>query len=188
MASCWVLFLAPASAPWMSGGERASRATASTPRLRGDGNRPRSRSSCGRDYCGRRARSKPYIRGRRCNDVPASVESFDVVAVVATLHHLPLGAALGRFLSLLRPGGVLAVVGLYRARTLADHACSAAALPVAWSMRRMRDFVEIGSRTRPPRESLRDFRAACEIELPRARLRRHHLWRYNLCWTKLPEP
>src|SRR5215472_9341846 len=48
-------------------------------------------------------------------------ESFDLIAVVATLHHLPLIPALQRFADLLRPGGVLVVIGLYRADTLTDY-------------------------------------------------------------------
>jgi len=42
---------------------------------------------------------------------PFAQASFDAITVVATLHHLPLKLALLRFRWLLRPGGVLAVVG-----------------------------------------------------------------------------
>lgn len=58
--------------------------------------------------------------------------SFDFIAAVATLHHLPLEPALKRFDQWLRPGGVLSVVGLYRLRTLVDFSYACAALPVSW--------------------------------------------------------
>jgi SAM-dependent methyltransferase len=36
---------------------------------------------------------------------------FDLVAAVASIHHLPLEPALGRLATLVRPGGSLAIVG-----------------------------------------------------------------------------
>jgi 2-polyprenyl-3-methyl-5-hydroxy-6-metoxy-1,4-benzoquinol methylase len=41
-----------------------------------------------------------------------SANSFDLITAVATLHHLPLRPALERFRDLLKPGGVLAFIGL----------------------------------------------------------------------------
>ena len=48
--------------------------------------------------------------------------SFDVIAAIATLHHLPLSQALERFKQLLRPGGVLTIIGLYRLHASSDFA------------------------------------------------------------------
>ena len=62
---------------------------------------------------------------------PFPEASFDFISAVATLHHLPLLLALQRFRSLLKPGGVIAIVGLYRARTLADFAAAALAMPIS---------------------------------------------------------
>jgi 2-polyprenyl-3-methyl-5-hydroxy-6-metoxy-1,4-benzoquinol methylase len=42
--------------------------------------------------------------------------SLDLVTSVASLHHMDAGTALRRMSGLLRPGGVLAVIGLARAR------------------------------------------------------------------------
>src|SRR5437879_2012383 len=53
---------------------------------------------------------------------PFEPETFDVIASIATLHHLALEAALERLKRLLRPDGVLAVIGLYRLSTPADFA------------------------------------------------------------------
>src|SRR5580658_1726509 len=63
---------------------------------------------------------------------PFSDESFDLISSVATLHHLPLRPALQRFRDLLRRGGVLAIVGLYRMHSFPDYALAAAAVPTSW--------------------------------------------------------
>src|ERR1700682_2806024 len=51
---------------------------------------------------------------------PVENESFDFIASVATLHHVDAATALTRMRGLLRPGGVLAVVGLARFSSLRD--------------------------------------------------------------------
>ena len=51
--------------------------------------------------------------------------SFELITAVATLHHLALLPALERFRDLLKPGGVLAVIGLYRLRGVSDYAWAA---------------------------------------------------------------
>jgi len=115
---------------------------------------------------------------------PFPEESFDLIASVATLHHLPLRSALARFRSLLRPGGVLAIVGLYRAHTLGDYALAAAAVPANWLLRSLRGYVEVEAPTEDPKETMREIRTACNSLLPGASLRRHPLWRYSLTWYK----
>ncbi len=45
-------------------------------------------------------------------DVPFEAGSFDAVVSVATLHHVPADEALARFADLIKPGGVVAVIGL----------------------------------------------------------------------------
>jgi len=74
---------------------------------------------------------------------PFCDNSFNFIAAVATLHHLPLGRALTRFRNLLKSGGVLGVIGLYRPRTAKDFALAAAALPTSWTMRRLRDYTDV---------------------------------------------
>src|SRR5262245_32884787 len=66
--------------------------------------------------------------------------AFDCITSIATLHHLPLAAALDRFKELLTPGGVLVVIGLYRLRTPADFMWAQVALPVSWWKRVTMDF------------------------------------------------
>ena len=56
---------------------------------------------------------------------PFEPASFDLVTSVATLHHLDATAGLQRMAELLRPGGVLVVIGCARSTYPAD-------LPGSW--------------------------------------------------------
>jgi ubiquinone/menaquinone biosynthesis C-methylase UbiE len=115
---------------------------------------------------------------------PFRTDSFDFISAVATLHHLPLGPALTRFRSLLKSGGVLGVIGLYRARTAKDFALAAAALPTSWTMRRLRDHTDVGAPLQEPKETLDQIRTACDATLHGSIIRRHLLFRYSLVWHK----
>ncbi len=127
--------------------------------------------------------------------VPLRPGSLDRVTSVASLHHMDAEAALRRMADLLRPGGVLAVIGLARGISPADagwlvpamigtrvHKAASAARrrgaggrpgqgyqsPVIWP---------------PPLTYAATRRLAAQI-LPGARYRRHLYWRYSLVWTK----
>ncbi|HEV3041266.1 MAG TPA: class I SAM-dependent methyltransferase [Candidatus Angelobacter sp.] len=115
---------------------------------------------------------------------PFPDDSFDLIVAVAALHHLRLRPALTRFRGLLRAGGVLAIVGLYRAETLSDYALCAAAFPVSWALRLFRGYAEVGASVQDPQETLSEIRSAWDVLLPGASLRRQLLFRYFLSWRK----
>jgi hypothetical protein len=106
------------------------------------------------------------------------------VVAVATLHHLPLRAALRRFSDLLCPEGVLAVVGLYRNATPVDYAVSASALPVSWVFRSLRGKEQVGAPIRDPTETLAAIRQETASALPGAVVRRQFFFRYTIVWIK----
>jgi 2-polyprenyl-3-methyl-5-hydroxy-6-metoxy-1,4-benzoquinol methylase len=110
--------------------------------------------------------------------------SFDLITAIATLHHLPLTPALARFRDLLKPGGILTIIGLYRVHSPVDYAWAAVALPATWVLRCVRGQEEVGAPLREPAETLREIRAACEAILPGCRLRRRLFFRYSLVWRK----
>jgi SAM-dependent methyltransferase len=150
--------------------------------------------------CVRAARAHPaaadigYLVGDVRN-APLRPESFDLVASIAVVHHLDAEVALRRMSDLLRPGGVLAVVGLARDRSPADLGrlvpaivgTRAHAVGDAWSRRRTG-----GRRPEPyqppivwpPPLSYRQMRRLAVRLLPGVRYRRHLYWRYSLVWTK----
>ena len=119
---------------------------------------------------------------------PFEPDGFDFVVALATLHHLPLRDALSRFRLLLKPGGVLVIVGLYRAITLVDYAFAAIAYPISRTFRTLRREAEVGAPLQAPAETLKEIRAACDSLLPGGVFRRLLFFRYSFVWQKPPEP
>lgn len=123
------------------------------------------------------------VRGDVMNaDLPQA--GFDLVTAVAVLHHLPLQPGLSRLAALVRPGGALGVVGLYRAGTAMDYLTAAAAFPVARFLRWRHGHTPVGAPTQDPPSTLSDIRAAATTIMPGARIRRRLLFRYTLTWTR----
>ncbi len=119
---------------------------------------------------------------------------FDCIASIATLHHLPLELMLEKLKAALKPGGVLLVLDLFKAESVADFALSIPAIPWNFILRLWKEH-----RLRPPSEvrvawdehgrtdvylTLSQVRQTCERILPGARITRHLLWRYSIVWTK----
>jgi 2-polyprenyl-3-methyl-5-hydroxy-6-metoxy-1,4-benzoquinol methylase len=110
--------------------------------------------------------------------------SFDTVTAIATLHHLPLEPALVRFRELLRPDGVLVVIGLYRLRTPADFAFGVAGKVAGWWLRWRNNYEEVVAPIHEPEETLSEIQAAVRKPLPDAVVNRLLLFRYSLIWRK----
>ncbi|WP_168217056.1 bifunctional 2-polyprenyl-6-hydroxyphenol methylase/3-demethylubiquinol 3-O-methyltransferase UbiG [Cellulomonas sp. Y8] len=116
----------------------------------------------------------------------AGHRGYDAVTAVAVLHHLPMAEALTRWRALLRPGGVLVVVGCYREATRRDRAVSLLAVPanlvvgLLLGRRAAASRVAMAAPTREPEATLADVRAAAARLLPGARVRRRLFWRYTL--------
>lgn len=115
---------------------------------------------------------------------PLNEGSFEFVVAVASLHHLPLEPALIRFRSLLKSGGVLAIVGLYRSHTLEDYAWAAAGVPTSFILRCVRGQADVAAPVQNPKETFTEIRRASEDLLPGSVLRRRLLFRYSLTWRK----
>jgi SAM-dependent methyltransferase len=119
-------------------------------------------------------------------------ESFDGIVSIAALHHLPLKEIAERMKQALRPGGVLAILDVYREHNLADYLTAIAAIPVNLCFR----LLSTGC-SKAPREyreawcehqktdrflTLSEVREVCRSILPGSRVSRHLLWRYSLVW------
>jgi SAM-dependent methyltransferase len=123
-------------------------------------------------------------------------ETFDCVVSVAALHHLPVSPALGKIVTVLRPGGRLLVVDLVSAWAPSEIPHSAFAfLAKRWRHRRSGDDVDPRLRAAWRRHghhdrllSLRQIRRAYRDALPGAIVTRQPSWRYRATWTKTTSP
>jgi 2-polyprenyl-3-methyl-5-hydroxy-6-metoxy-1,4-benzoquinol methylase len=120
--------------------------------------------------------------------------SFDCIASIATLHHLPLREVLIKLRDLLRPGGVLLVLDLFEGRDLIGVLTYVPATFVSASLRRQHHMELLKSREEIAAWSahgatdvyprLGEVRSIAAEVLPGARIKRHLLWRYSLIWKK----
>ncbi|GHG94209.1 class I SAM-dependent methyltransferase [Streptomyces lanatus] len=116
---------------------------------------------------------------------PFEPASFDVVASVATLHHMDAATGLTRMRDLLRPGGVLVVVGLARNTLPRDLPHVLAAITVGAVHRAAKGHWQHPSPVVwPPPVTYPEMRALAAELLPGSRYRRHVLWRYSITWRK----
>ena len=121
-------------------------------------------------------------------------ESFDCIASIATLHHLPMGEILIKMKNALRTGGRLLILDLFQAQGLSDLFANAVALPMSVAIRLMRT-----GRLRPDRKTraiweqharqdrfltLTQVRNLCAEVLPKAKIKQHLFWRYSIVWEK----
>jgi len=121
-------------------------------------------------------------------------ETFDTVACIAALHHLPMDETLLKMRGTLAAGGSLAVLDLYRAGGCPDLLAGAAAMPVSFALRiirtgRLRECRKVREAwaAHGPNDiypTLAQVRQACTKVLPGAEVRRHLLWRYSIIWAK----
>jgi SAM-dependent methyltransferase len=115
---------------------------------------------------------------------PFAPQTFDLVTSYAAIHHVPFPLAIKRLAALLRPGGVLVVVGLARNRTPADSLFSALGVPVHRLLALRHGYWQHSAPIAIPQMTWAEAHQAAREILPDMRWRRHLLWRYSLTWTK----
>jgi ubiquinone/menaquinone biosynthesis C-methylase UbiE len=114
-------------------------------------------------------------------------DRFDFITATASLHHMPFEPALEKMASLLQPGGVLVVLGVFRETSLIDKSIALAAIPVNIFYALSRGWTYSGAPTKPAEMSLREIHESVCLHLPNAHFRRLLLWRYLLTWQKSPQ-
>jgi ubiquinone/menaquinone biosynthesis C-methylase UbiE len=123
---------------------------------------------------------------------PFDEASFDFVACNTAIHHMDFEAAIEAMAGLLRPGGQLAIVGLARNATVSNWLDGASALPLNWALEAAHGALRAVGREVPgpgqpvtnPSMSWEEVRVTALRLLPRARYRKHLLFRYSLVWRK----
>ena len=126
--------------------------------------------------------------------MPLQPASFDCIASIAALHHLPLADVLTRLRDALKPGGVLLVLDLYQVETLSEKVYAALGFPMSLIMRAVhRSPYRQPSEERAAWEAhgatdqyltLSRLREICATVIPSAQVRQHLLWRTSLIWQK----
>ncbi|MFE7744587.1 class I SAM-dependent methyltransferase [Nocardia sp. NPDC057455] len=109
--------------------------------------------------------------------------SFDVVTIVATLHHVPLREGVTALRRVVAPGGVLAIVGLWNMTLRKDFPYLTLA-PAIWVTDRMHRVDGPSVAMRDPADGYAEIRSATAELLPGSRMRRRLMWRYTLLWRK----
>jgi 2-polyprenyl-3-methyl-5-hydroxy-6-metoxy-1,4-benzoquinol methylase len=122
----------------------------------------------------------------QCADFMAQAheaESFDIIASVATLHHMDAEAALARMRDLLRPGGVIILVGVAR-RSAWDAPYDAVGFFAHRLLKLRHGYWQHPSPISEPALTHRQFRKVICAALPGARFHRHVLFRHSAIWQK----
>ncbi len=111
--------------------------------------------------------------------------SFDVVTAVAVLHHLDHRAGLEQLRRLLRPGGLLLVVGFARSRSVGDLARDAVdSIAIRRHTFTRPVWHTPAPKLWPPSISYGEARTVALDVLPGARFERLPYLRYGLTWTR----
>ena len=117
-------------------------------------------------------------------EAPFESESFDAVVSIGTLHHMDATRALERLAQLVRPGGVVVIIGL-AAATWRDLPLAGAGLMARTVLGLIRGKWEHSApMCWPPPLTFAQMKSLSRKVLPGSRYRRHLLSRYSLVWTK----
>ena len=114
---------------------------------------------------------------------------FDFVSCLSALHHMPLAPALERLRSFLAPGGVLAVLGLYKCATPMDYAWVGITALIDVGVGLVRHRTQAPVRRSQGvvldwQDTLREIRTEAQAILPGAQVRRHMYDRYSLIYSQ----
>lgn len=127
-------------------------------------------------------------------NLPLAVESFDCIATIATLHHLPLAEMLLKMKAALKPGGVLLILDLFEPEGVTDAVLNLLALPVSVGLRLIHHGRLLPQRSERAAwnahashdlyPKMAEVQALCDRILSGAKIRKHLLWRYSVVWEK----
>ncbi len=132
---------------------------------------------------------QPNVEVRQANFLSAALPSnhFDAVTALASFHHMPFAEAAAEARRVLKPGGLLLVLGVWTDRkTMTDFVWNVTSTGLNLVLRRRHGPDVMAAPATLPTMSLPEIRGAAARHLPKARVDRHLLWRYTLSWIKPP--
>jgi ubiquinone/menaquinone biosynthesis C-methylase UbiE len=128
------------------------------------------------------------------NEVPLSPESFDCIASIATLHHLPFAEILLQMRTALKPRGTILILDLFEPEGWLDSLSNLAAILVSVGLRlrhqgrllpRRVERAAWAAHERHDRyPTIEEVRGLCARIIPGAEVKKHLLWRYSIVWNK----
>ncbi|MEV0151158.1 MULTISPECIES: class I SAM-dependent methyltransferase [unclassified Nonomuraea] len=124
-----------------------------------------------------------YVHGD-ITTMELSAGHYDYISCLASLHHVPFDTV-RKLRAALAPGGVLAVLGCYRASAPSDYLHDLAAIPANAAMRLAlirRPAPEVSAPVTAASMTLEEIRSEAATLLPGARIRRLLFWRYLLTY------
>lgn len=114
---------------------------------------------------------------------------YDLVSMVAVLHHLPLTAGIRSLRKFLAPSGRLIIVGMYR-ETPTEMPLSVLSVVlnsvvglIKHPRKTASPLEHMTAPTVEPIETFQHIKATMEAELPGVVIRRGLFWRYTARWT-----
>lgn len=129
------------------------------------------------------------------NEVSLSPESFDCIASIATLHHLPFAEILLKMKTALRSRGTILILDLFEPEGLFDSLSNLAAIPVSVGLRlrhqgrllpkRVERAAWAAHERHDRYPTMQEVRALCARIVPGAHVKKHLLWRYSIVWNKV---
>ena len=143
-----------------------------------------------RDDAARRCAAFPHVTITD-GDWADSAGPFDLVTMVAVLHHLHVGTALHDVRDLLAPGGRFLVVGLAPPASVTDHLWDVASMvtnPLIGLAKHPR-VSRVGPQPPPypvqdPSMTYDDLRTRVQSAMPGATMRHRLGFRHTIAWTK----
>jgi 2-polyprenyl-3-methyl-5-hydroxy-6-metoxy-1,4-benzoquinol methylase len=116
---------------------------------------------------------------------PFEPGSFDAVVSVAAAHHIGTEAAFRRFAELVRPGGVVGVVGFARRNWPQEVPAATLNLVLSRAARIVKPYwVHSAPMVWPPDVDSRSMRRVAAEVLPGSRCRSRVLGRWTVVWTR----
>lgn len=114
-------------------------------------------------------------------------QKFDSIYAIASIHHMDFETASLKMKALLKPGGKLILLGLYRDYSVSDYLMSMIAVFPNFimnllSMKKALDSSEMT--TTPPQMTLGEIKRASHSIFIDYHFRRHLFWRYTLIFVK----
>lgn len=117
-------------------------------------------------------------------DHPEDGATYDLVTLVAVLHHMDHREGLVRARSLVAAGGRLVVVGLAANRTALDWFVSGLTVPISLVMGKLRNETDPEVVFAPSTATLAEIRSIARELMPEVRIRRALYYRYVLTWER----